>query len=212
MSAASSSLVCGVATKIGGFFPQHATNKLKTAPVHHRAKGRMSTLTCRAAVECDVSQLKTAGRPPAAPRNKEYCFFLLPQRARAKRATDQGVCERSPRERSIACDFETNEKPSSPDIAPPPPPPLYEQGMVHFGVGGFHRSHQQVFMDELMRAHFDETKHWAYTGVGVLPGDAHMRDYLIKNNFSYPVVSREGKVGGEARKGRAWQARDHFYF
>jgi len=124
MSAASSSLVCGVATKIGGFFPQHATNKLMTAPVHHRAKGRMSTLTCRAAVECDVSQLKT--------------------------------------------------------------------GMVHFGVGGFHRSHQQVFMDELMRAHFDETKHWAYTGVGVLPGDAHMRDYLIKNNFSYPVVSREG--------------------
>ena len=71
--------------------------------------------------------------------------------------------------------------------------------MVHFGVGGFHRSHQQVFLDELLRAHFDESKDWAYAGIGVLPGDAHMRDYLIKNNYTYPVVSREGEDGRVGR-------------
>jgi len=65
-------------------------------------------------------------------------------------------------------------------------------GIVHFGVGGFHRSHQQVYLDELLRSNFEAAKEWCYTGVGVLEWDAKMRDYLATNEWSYPVVSRVG--------------------
>lgn len=65
-------------------------------------------------------------------------------------------------------------------------------GIVHFGVGGFHRSHQQAYTDDLLRQDFDAAKDWCYTGVGVLEWDAKMRDYLKNNDWRYPIVAREG--------------------
>jgi mannitol 2-dehydrogenase len=44
-------------------------------------------------------------------------------------------------------------------------------GIVHIGVGGFHRAHQAVYLDDICRAGADE---WSITGAGVLPGDAAM--------------------------------------
>ena len=49
-------------------------------------------------------------------------------------------------------------------------------GIVHFGVGGFHRAHQAAILDDLMNEGLAHD--WAICGVGVLPGDARMRDAL----------------------------------
>ena len=72
-------------------------------------------------------------------------------------------------------------------------------GIAHIGVGGFHRSHQQAYMNELLARDFDAAKTWLYTGVGVMPNDAGMRDYLRGNDWSYPIVARDGADGGELR-------------
>lgn len=47
-------------------------------------------------------------------------------------------------------------------------------GIVHFGVGGFHRAHQAMYLDRLMNA--GRALDWAICGVGVLPGDAQAGD------------------------------------
>ena len=49
-------------------------------------------------------------------------------------------------------------------------------GIVHFGVGGFHRAHEAMYLDRP-----DERGprlDWGICGVGLLPGDARMRDVL----------------------------------
>jgi len=61
-------------------------------------------------------------------------------------------------------------------------------GIVHIGVGGFHRAHQAVYLDELMAEGL--AADWAICGVGVLPGDARMRDALRSRDFRYTVVVR----------------------
>ena len=40
-------------------------------------------------------------------------------------------------------------------------------GIVHFGVGNFHRAHQAVYLDALFNAGRDHD--WAVVGAGVLP-------------------------------------------
>ncbi|WP_027483004.1 mannitol dehydrogenase family protein [Deinococcus pimensis] len=60
-------------------------------------------------------------------------------------------------------------------------------GIVHFGVGGFHRAHQAMYVEELLDAgHTD----WGICGVGVLPGDARMRDVLKAQDHLYTLVTR----------------------
>ena len=49
-------------------------------------------------------------------------------------------------------------------------------GIVHFGVGNFHRAHLQVYLDRLMNAGRDLD--WAIVGAGVTPYDVKMRDAL----------------------------------
>mmetsp|Transcript_4140 Transcript_4140/g.16982 ORF Transcript_4140/g.16982 Transcript_4140/m.16982 type:complete len:629 (+) Transcript_4140:85-1971(+) len=74
-----------------------------------------------------------------------------------------------------------------------------KSGMMHIGVGGFHRSHQQAFMNELLDVNFDVAKNWCTTGVGVMPNDAGMRDYLRDNDWTYPIVARSGTDAGNMR-------------
>ncbi|HET8956985.1 MAG TPA: mannitol dehydrogenase family protein [Microcella sp.] len=58
--------------------------------------------------------------------------------------------------------------------------------IVHFGVGGFHRSHQAMFIDRLLTAgHRD----WAICGVGVLPFDRAIRDALAHQDGLYTLVT-----------------------
>jgi mannitol 2-dehydrogenase len=58
-------------------------------------------------------------------------------------------------------------------------------GVVHLGVGGFHRSHQAVYHDALLRAGLLE---WGICGVGVLPRDAAMRDALVAQDGLYTLL------------------------
>ncbi|MDQ1552721.1 MAG: mannitol 2-dehydrogenase [Actinomycetota bacterium] len=61
-------------------------------------------------------------------------------------------------------------------------------GIVHFGVGNFHRSHQAMYLDRLLRS--GEAKDWGICGVGVLPSDARMRDALRGQDLEYTLVER----------------------
>ncbi|MFE5342200.1 mannitol dehydrogenase family protein [Isoptericola sp. NPDC056578] len=73
-------------------------------------------------------------------------------------------------------------------------------GIVHLGVGGFHRAHQAMYLDRLMNA--GEALDWAICGVGVLPHDARMRDALTAQDGLYTLVLKhpdgtlEGRVIG----------------
>ncbi|MDN5605953.1 MAG: mannitol dehydrogenase family protein [Kocuria sp.] len=61
-------------------------------------------------------------------------------------------------------------------------------GVVHFGVGGFHRAHQARYLDELLSQ--GEAKDFAICGMGVLPNDKFMRDTLAEQDYLYTLVAR----------------------
>jgi mannitol 2-dehydrogenase len=73
-------------------------------------------------------------------------------------------------------------------------------GIVHFGVGGFHRAHQAMYLDRLMNT--GKALDWAICGVGVLPGDARMKQVMDSQDCLYTLVvknpdgTREGRVIG----------------
>lgn len=60
-------------------------------------------------------------------------------------------------------------------------------GIVHFGVGGFHRAHEAMYLDWLISAD-PGSRNWAICGVGVLPSDARMRDALVPQNGLYTLT------------------------
>lgn len=62
-------------------------------------------------------------------------------------------------------------------------------GIVHIGVGNFHRAHMAIYLDELMRA--GEAMDFAVIGAGVLPSDAAMRDRLKGQDYLYSVVEQD---------------------
>lgn len=62
-------------------------------------------------------------------------------------------------------------------------------GIVHFGVGNFHRAHQAVYLDELFNAGRDHD--WAIIGAGVLPSDEAMRAKLESQDFLTTVVEQD---------------------
>jgi mannitol 2-dehydrogenase len=62
-------------------------------------------------------------------------------------------------------------------------------GIVHFGVGGFHRAHQAMYVDTLLES--GQATEWAITGVGLLPGDKRMRDVLRAQDFLYTLVVKD---------------------
>jgi mannitol 2-dehydrogenase len=59
-------------------------------------------------------------------------------------------------------------------------------GIVHFGVGGFHRAHEAMYLDRLMAG--GEALDWAICGVGVMPADQRMRDVLNAQDGLYTLV------------------------
>ena len=63
-------------------------------------------------------------------------------------------------------------------------------GIVHFGVGAFHRSHEAMFLDRLFRSDPSAAATWGICGVGLLPGDAAMRDTLQAQDHLYTLVTR----------------------
>jgi mannitol 2-dehydrogenase len=76
------------------------------------------------------------------------------------------------------------------------PVPSYDRsqigvGIVHFGVGGFHRAHQAMYVDSLM----DEGKalDWGICRVGVMPFDIEMRDAMLLQDCLYTLVVKDPK-------------------
>ena len=76
-------------------------------------------------------------------------------------------------------------------LAPGVATPVYDRsrvrvGMVHLGVGGFHRAHQAMYLDRLMND--GQAQDWAICGVGVLPSDRLMADVLAAQDHLYTLV------------------------
>src|SRR5690606_2468900 len=61
-------------------------------------------------------------------------------------------------------------------------------GVVHFGVGNFHRAHQAMYLDRLMRAGLARDS--AICGIGLLERDARMRDALTEQDGLYTLTLR----------------------
>ncbi len=85
------------------------------------------------------------------------------------------------------------------------PTPAYDRGslevgIVHLGVGGFHRAHQAMYLDALMNE--GKALDWALCGVGVLPHDRriietlHAQDGLYTLVVKHPDGHREPRVIG----------------
>jgi mannitol 2-dehydrogenase len=62
-------------------------------------------------------------------------------------------------------------------------------GILHIGVGNFHRAHQAVYLDDLFNSGRDLD--WALVGAGVRPGDAAMRRALEPQDWLTTVVELE---------------------
>ncbi len=70
-------------------------------------------------------------------------------------------------------------------------------GIVHIGVGGFHRAHQARYLDELMNA--GAAMDWGICGVGVLDADAAMADAMQAQDCLYTLMVRHPDGRTEAR-------------
>ncbi|MGV9798116.1 mannitol dehydrogenase family protein [Mycobacterium sp. NPDC003449] len=72
-------------------------------------------------------------------------------------------------------------------------------GIVHFGVGGFHRAHQAMYVDRLLQ---DGLTGWGICGVGVLPADRRMAEVMAAQDGLYTLMlvhpdgHREARVIG----------------
>ena len=65
-------------------------------------------------------------------------------------------------------------------------------GIVHFGVGNFHRSHQAVYLDTLFNQGLD--RDWAIIGAGVRPADSEMRAKLAAQDYLTTVVEQDASL------------------
>jgi mannitol 2-dehydrogenase len=70
-------------------------------------------------------------------------------------------------------------------------------GIVHFGVGGFHRAHQAMYLDQLMNAGL--AMDWGICGIGVMPADRAMADALLPQRCRYTLVLKHADGRREPR-------------
>ena len=59
-------------------------------------------------------------------------------------------------------------------------------GVLHIGVGNFHRAHQAYYLDRLFNEGIDHD--WGIVGSGIMPGDAAMRGRLEKQDWMSTIV------------------------
>src|SRR5438132_587073 len=60
--------------------------------------------------------------------------------------------------------------------------------IVHFGVGGFHRAHQALYLDDIAERRI--SLEWGERGIGLLPADRRMADALLPQDGLYTLVER----------------------
>ncbi|MEO3757980.1 mannitol dehydrogenase family protein [Mycobacterium sp. B14F4] len=83
-----------------------------------------------------------------------------------------------------------------------PDKPTYDRaeisiGIVHFGVGGFHRAHQAAYLDRLLESGL--AKDWGICGVGVMPADRKMAEVMADQNGLYTLLLEKPDGSREAR-------------
>jgi mannitol 2-dehydrogenase len=82
------------------------------------------------------------------------------------------------------------------------PAPAYDRdlvtpGVVHFGVGGFHRAHQAMYADRLMNE--GTALDWGICGTGVLAADRRMKQALDAQDGLYTLVLKHSDGTWEPR-------------
>ena len=65
-------------------------------------------------------------------------------------------------------------------------------GILHFGLGNFHRAHQAVYLDRLFN--MGKSRDWGIIGTGVRPADRAMHDALKPQDWLTTVVEQEANV------------------
>jgi mannitol 2-dehydrogenase len=65
-------------------------------------------------------------------------------------------------------------------------------GIVHFGVGNFHRAHLAVYLDDLFNMGMNHD--WAIIGAGVMPFDEQMCEKLSSQDYLSTVVEQSANV------------------
>jgi mannitol 2-dehydrogenase len=82
------------------------------------------------------------------------------------------------------------------------PVPTYDRsrvraGIVHLGVGAFHRSHQAMYVDRLLQQ--GQAQDWGICGVGVLPSDRRMAEVMAAQDGLYTLVVKHADGTFEPR-------------
>jgi len=82
------------------------------------------------------------------------------------------------------------------------PTPTYDRGqvstgIVHLGVGGFHRAHQAAYVDALLRQ--GKALDWGICGIGVLASDQPMHQALQAQDGLYTLVVKHADGTYEPR-------------
>ncbi len=82
------------------------------------------------------------------------------------------------------------------------PVPSYDRtrvrtGIVHLGVGAFHRSHQAMYVDRLLEQ--GQAQDWGICGVGVLPSDRRMAEAMAAQDCLYTLVVKHADGTYEPR-------------
>ncbi len=90
-----------------------------------------------------------------------------------------------------------------PTIAAQIPCPTYNRtdiktGIVHIGVGGFHRAHQAYYIHQLLQKH--NIVDWGICGVGIREGDRNMYNVLTQQDglYTLSVQHPDGQIHSEA--------------
>lgn len=74
--------------------------------------------------------------------------------------------------------------------APAYDPRSLRAGIVHIGIGNFHRAHQAVYLDELFA--LGEDHGFGIVGAGIRDADRTMRAALARQDYLTTVVAQEG--------------------
>ncbi len=80
------------------------------------------------------------------------------------------------------------------ELDPRVPGPSYDRGgvscgIVHLGVGGFHRAHEAMYVDALLNQ--GGATDWGITGVGLLPPDRAMLKVMEEQDCLYTLVVKQ---------------------
>jgi mannitol 2-dehydrogenase len=80
-------------------------------------------------------------------------------------------------------------------------------GIVHIGVGNFHRAHEAFYVDRLLR--MGVANAWGIAGVGILPADERVRDALRSQDLEYTLIERH--PNGSVRATRVGAIVEYLY-